>query len=181
MNDDAETPKSGRKTVGDASGRPSPTLTHVDSSGDFHMVDVGQKPVSDRVGVASGYIRMEPSTLKAIQDNSLKKGDVIPVARVAGIQAAKRTAELIPLCHPLPLSDIQVRVSVDEALPGIWVEGTVRTTARTGVEMEALTAVAVSLLTIYDMAKAVDRTMTISEIRLREKRGGMSGDFIADP
>jgi cyclic pyranopterin phosphate synthase len=145
------------------------------------MVDVGQKPVTDRVGVASGCIRMEPSTLKAIQQNSLKKGDVIPVARIAGIQAAKRTSELIPLCHPLPLSDIQVRVSVDEALPGLWVEGTVRTTARTGVEMEALTAVAVSLLTIYDMAKAVDRTMTISEIRLREKRGGMSGDFIADP
>jgi cyclic pyranopterin phosphate synthase len=145
------------------------------------MVDVGQKPVNDRVAVASGCIRMELSTLKAIQDNSLKKGDVIPVARVAGIQAAKRTSELIPLCHPLPLSDIQVRVSVDEALPGLWVEGTVRTTARTGVEMEALTAVAVSLLTIYDMAKAVDRTMTISEIRLREKRGGMSGDFIADP
>lgn len=145
------------------------------------MVDVGRKAVTDRVGVASGYIRMEPSTLKAIQQNSLIKGDVIPVARVAGIQAAKRTAELIPLCHPLPLSDIQVRVSVDEALPGLWVEGTVRTTAQTGVEMEALTAVAVSLLTIYDMAKAVDRTMTISEIRLREKRGGASGDFIADP
>jgi cyclic pyranopterin phosphate synthase len=163
------------------SGTALPTLTHVDSAGDFHMVDVGRKPVSERVAVASGHIRMEPSTLKAIQQNSLKKGDVIPVARVAGIQAAKRTSDLIPLCHPLPLSDIQVRVSVDEALPGLWVEGTVRTTARTGVEMEALTAVAVSLLTIYDMAKAVDRTMTISEIRLREKRGGMSGDFIADP
>jgi cyclic pyranopterin phosphate synthase len=159
---------------------PLPSLTHVDSAGDFHMVDVGGKPVTERVAVASGHIRMEPSTLKAIQQNSLKKGDVIPVARVAGIQAAKRTSDLIPLCHPLPLSDIQVRVSVDEALPGLRVEGTVRTTARTGVEMEALTAVAVSLLTIYDMAKAVDRTMSISEIQLREKRGGMSGDFIAD-
>lgn len=169
------------ETAGATSETGLPTLSHVDSTGDFHMVDVGQKPVTERVGVASGHIRMEPSTLKAIQQNSLKKGDVIPVARVAGIQAAKRTAELIPLCHPLLLSDIQVRVSVDEALPGLRVEGTVRTTAQTGVEMEALTAVAVSLLTIYDMAKAVDRTMTISEIRLREKRGGLSGEFIADP
>ena len=181
MSDDSETIGARRETGKDPGEMTPPALTHVDAAGDFHMVDVGGKPVTDRVGVASGYIRMEPSTLKAIQQNTLNKGDVIPVARVAGIQAAKRTAELIPLCHPLPLSDIQVRVSVDEALPGLRVEGTVRTTARTGVEMEALTAVAVSLLTIYDMAKAVDRTMTISEIRLREKRGGMSGEFIADP
>lgn len=145
------------------------------------MVNVGDKPVSDRLATASGSIRMELPTLNAIQHNQLKKGDVIPVARVAGIQAAKRTAELIPLCHPLPLSDIQVRVSVDEALPGLRVDATVRTTSRTGVEMEALTAVAVSLLTIYDMAKAIDRTMTISDIQLREKRGGTTGDFIADP
>jgi cyclic pyranopterin monophosphate synthase len=145
------------------------------------MVDVGDKRETERVASASGFIRMKPETVKSIKDNALKKGDVIPVARVAGIQAAKRTAELIPLCHPLLLSDIQVRVSVDEALPGLRVEGSVRTTGRTGVEMEALTAVAVSLLTIYDMAKAVDRTMTISEITLREKRGGASGDFVADP
>jgi len=145
------------------------------------MVDVGSKPETDRVALASGAISMKLATLSAIRDNALKKGDVIPVARIAGIQAAKRTADLIPLCHPLPLSDIQVRVSVDESLPGLRVEGTVRTTARTGVEMEALTAVAVSLLTIYDMAKAIDRTMVISEIVLREKRGGTSGDFIADP
>lgn len=154
-------------------------LSHVDSGGVFHMVDVGEKPVSERVAVAAGHIRMKSSTLKAIQDNQLKKGDVIPVARVAGIMAAKRTAELIPLCHPLPLSDIQVRVSVDEALPGLLVEATVRTIARTGVEMEALTAAAISLLTVYDMAKAIDRTMMISEVQLREKRGGTSGDFVA--
>ena len=121
---------------------------------------------------------MKPETLKAIHNNTLAKGDVIPVARLAGIQAAKRTAELIPLCHPLPLSGIEVRVSLDEALPGLRVESDVRTTAGTGVEMEALTAVSVALLAIYDMAKAVDRTMTISEIVLREKRGGTKGDIV---
>ncbi len=124
---------------------------------------------------------MHGETLKAIQQNTLKKGDVIPVARLAGIQAAKRTAELIPLCHPLPLSGIDVVVTVDAALPGLRVEAFVRTTAQTGVEMEALTAVSVSLLAIYDMAKAVDRSMMISEIVLREKRGGTSGDFVRDP
>jgi cyclic pyranopterin phosphate synthase len=145
------------------------------------MVNVGSKPVSERMASARGSIQMLASTLKAIQDNQLKKGDVMPVARIAGIQAAKRTSELIPLCHPLPLSDIQVRISVDQSLPGVWVEAEVKTIARTGVEMEALTAVAVSLLTIYDMAKAVDRSMRISGIELREKRGGTSGDFTADP
>ncbi len=145
------------------------------------MVDVAEKPISVRSALASGSIRMEVATLKAIRDNTLKKGDVIPVARLAGIQAAKRTADLIPLCHPLPLSGIDVRVNVDESLPGLRVEGFVRTTAQTGVEMEALTAVSVSLLTIYDMAKAIDRTMVISEIVLREKRGGTKGDFTRDP
>ncbi len=145
------------------------------------MVDVAEKPISVRSALASGSIRMEVSTLKAIRDNTLKKGDVIPVARLAGIQAAKRTADLIPLCHPLPLSGIDVQVNVDESLPGLRVEGFVRTTAQTGVEMEALTAVSVSLLTIYDMAKAIDRTMVISEIVLREKRGGTKGDFTRDP
>ena len=145
------------------------------------MVDVAEKPISVRSALASGSILMEVSTLKAIRDNTLKKGDVIPVARLAGIQAAKRTADLIPLCHPLPLSGIDVRVNVDESLPGLRVEGFVRTTAQTGVEMEALTAVAVSLLTIYDMAKAIDRTMVISEIVLREKRGGTKGDFTRGP
>ncbi len=155
-------------------------LSHVDGAGKLQMVDVGEKPFSIRAALASGCIRMHPDTLKAIQENSLAKGDVITVARIAGIQAAKRTAELIPLCHPLPLSGIEVTVSVEEALPGLRVEGFVRTTAQTGVEMEALTAVSVSLLTIYDMAKAIDRSMMISEIVLREKRGGTKGDFNHD-
>ena len=129
---------------------------------------------------AQGSISMEMTTLKAIQENTLKKGDVISVARLAGIQAAKRTAELIPLCHQLPLSVVDIRVSVQEALPGLTVEAFVRTTAQTGVEMEALTAVAVSLLSIYDMAKAIDRSMVISNIVLREKRGGTKGDFTAN-
>ena len=145
------------------------------------MVDVAEKPISVRSALASGSILVEASTLKAIKENTLKKGDVIPVARLAGIQAAKRTADLIPLCHPLPLSGIDVRVTIDESLPGLRVEGFVRTTAQTGVEMEALTAVSVALLTIYDMAKAIDRTMVISEIVLREKRGGTKGDFTRGP
>ena len=157
-----------------------PELSHVDRAGKLQMVDVSEKPVSTRTALASGSIRMQPETLKAIQQNSLTKGDVITVARIAGIQAAKRTADLIPLCHPLPLSGIEVRVSVEEALPGLRVEGFVKTTAQTGVEMEALTAVSVSLLTIYDMAKAIDRSMMISEIVLREKRGGTKGDFDID-
>ena len=160
---------------------PGREFSHVDAAGNFTMVDVAEKPISVRSALASGSIRMEMSTLKAIQNNTLKKGDVIPVARLAGIQAAKRTADLIPLCHPLPLSGIDVRVNVDESLPGLRVEGFVRTTAQTGVEMEALTAVSVSLLAIYDMAKAIDRTMVISEIVLREKRGGTRGDFTRDP
>ncbi len=145
------------------------------------MVDVAEKPISVRSALASGSILVKMSTLKAIKENTLKKGDVIPVARLAGIQAAKRTADLIPLCHPLPLSGIDVRVTIDESLPGLRVEGFVRTTAQTGVEMEALTAVSVALLTIYDMAKAIDRTMVISEIVLREKRGGTKGDFTSGP
>ena len=145
------------------------------------MVDVAEKPISVRSALASGSILVKVSTLKSIKENTLKKGDVIPVARLAGIQAAKRTADLIPLCHPLPLSGIDVRVTIDESLPGLRVEGFVRTTAQTGVEMEALTAVSVALLTIYDMAKAIDRTMVISEIVLREKRGGTKGDFTSGP
>ena len=145
------------------------------------MVDVAEKPISVRSALASVSILVKMSTLKAIKENTLKKGDVIPVARLAGIQAAKRTADLIPLCHPLPLSGIDVRVTIDESLPGLRVEGFVRTTAQTGVEMEALTAVSVALLTIYDMAKAIDRTMVISEIVLREKRGGTKGDFTRGP
>ncbi len=160
---------------------PAREFSHLDAAGNFTMVDVAEKPITVRSALASGSIRMEVETLKAIRDNTLKKGDVIPVARLAGIQAAKRTAELIPLCHPLPLSGIDIRVNVDESLPGLRVEGFVRTTAQTGVEMEALTAVSVSLLTIYDMAKAIDRTMVISDIVLREKRGGTKGDFTRGP
>jgi cyclic pyranopterin phosphate synthase len=160
---------------------PESGFSHLDSAGNFTMVDVAEKPFSVRTALASGSIRMEASTLNAIRNNTLKKGDVIPVARLAGIQAAKRTAELIPLCHPLPLSGIDVRVNLDESLPGLRVEGFVRTTAQTGVEMEALTAVTVSLLAIYDMAKAIDRTMVISDIVLREKRGGTKGDFTRGP
>lgn len=156
-------------------------LSHLDSTGNFRMVDVAEKPISVRSALASGHIAMHLDTFNAIRDNTLKKGDVIPVARLAGIQAAKRTADLIPLCHPLPLSGVQVVVNLDESLPGVRVEGFVRTTAQTGVEMEALTAVSVALLTVYDMAKAIDRTMVISEIVLREKRGGTRGDFIRSP
>jgi cyclic pyranopterin phosphate synthase len=156
-------------------------LSHLDRAGNFQMVDVGDKPISVRSAVATGVIRMHQETFNLIRDNGLKKGDVIPVARLAGMQAAKRTAELVPLCHPLPLSGIEVLVTLDEALPGCRVEGLVRNTAQTGVEMEALTAVSVALLAIYDMAKAVDRTMVISEIVLREKRGGTKGDFTRDP
>ncbi len=142
------------------------------------MVDVSDKPESIRTAVASGAIRMREDTCKLIQDNALKKGDVLATARLAGIMAAKRTADLIPLCHPLPLSAVHVSLSVDVALPGVRVEGLVRTTARTGVEMEALTAVTVALLTVYDMAKAVDRDMILTDVMLREKRGGTTGDFV---
>jgi cyclic pyranopterin phosphate synthase len=167
-------------------GSPRPTppepvaraLSHVDAAGAARMVDVSAKPETVRTAVATGRIRMHPDTCKLIQDNGLQKGDVLAVARLAGIMAAKRTADLIPLCHPLPLSAVQVSVSVDPSFPGVLVEGTVRTTARTGVEMEALTAVTVALLTVYDMVKAVDRDMSIRDVQLREKRGGVHGDYV---
>lgn len=164
-----------------ASAPPSPSasaLSHVDSAGTARMVDVSDKPESVRIAVASGAIKMRPETCKLILDNALKKGDVLATARLAGIMAAKRTADLIPLCHPLPLSGVQVSLSVDLSLPGVLVEGSVSTTARTGVEMEALTAVTVALLTVYDMAKAVDRDMMLTGVMLREKRGGTSGDYV---
>ena len=153
-------------------------FTHLDESGTARMVDVSQKPATERLARATGVITMDPETLQAIRDNSLKKGDVLAVSRVAGIMAAKRTAELIPLCHQLPLSDIQVDLTLDDALPGIRAEATVVTVAQTGVEMEAIIAVSVSLITIYDMAKGVDKGMEIGEIALREKRGGRSGHFL---
>lgn len=160
---------------------PDRDFTHINEHGAFEMVDVGHKPISTRSAVASGHISMQMATYKAIKDNDLKKGDVVPVARLAGIQAAKKTADLIPLCHPLQLSKVDVQISLDEAIPGCVVHAMVKTTGQTGVEMEALTAVSVALLTIYDMAKAMDRTMVISEIVLREKHGGTSGSVINRP
>jgi cyclic pyranopterin phosphate synthase len=141
------------------------------------MVDVSAKMETQRLARASGSIRMRPETLRAIVDAEVKKGDVLGVARIAGVMAAKRTSDLIPLCHPLVLTDVQVELTADDSLPGVRATATVRTTGRTGVEMEALTAVSVALLTVYDMAKALDRRMEISEIALVEKFGGASGHF----
>jgi cyclic pyranopterin monophosphate synthase len=152
-------------------------LSHVGASGEARMVDVSDKQVTDRVARARGAIRMDRATLTAIRSNTLKKGDVLSVARIAGIFAAKRTAELIPLCHPLPLTDIQVELTPDDALPGIRAEAIARATWKTGVEMEALTAVTVCLLTVYDMAKSLDRGMELCDISLVEKTGGKLGDW----
>ncbi len=141
------------------------------------MVDVSGKPITARFARATGHIRMNSETLMAIRRNSLAKGDVLSVARIAGIMAAKRTAELIPLCHSLSLSDIQVDLTLDSELPGVRCEATARTNAQTGIEMEAISAVAVSLITIYDMAKAIDKDMSICDICLQEKTGGKSGSW----
>ncbi len=142
------------------------------------MVDVGYKPVTERVAVARGEVHMQSETLKLIEQGALKKGDVFSVAQLAGVMAAKRTANLIPLCHPLSLTQILVNVVPNPNLPGVEITATVRTNAQTGVEMEALTAVSVAALTVYDMAKAAEKTMRISNIRLIEKRGGQSGDVV---
>jgi cyclic pyranopterin phosphate synthase len=152
-------------------------LTHTDSTGRARMVDVSDKEVTARYARATGEIRMKPETLEAIRRNSIVKGDVLSVARVAGIMAAKRTAELIPLCHSLPLSDVQVELTLDSDLPGVRCEATARTTAQTGIEMEAISAVAISLVTVYDMVKAIDRDMIICDICLQEKTGGRSGSW----
>lgn len=157
----------------------SDDLTHIDEAGRANMVDVGDKPSTDRVAVAEGWVRMQPETLRKIQAGALKKGDVLTVARIAGIMAAKRTHELIPLCHPLPLSKIGVEIELDAGANAVHIIAEARTTGQTGVEMEALTAVNVAALTIYDMAKAIDRGMRITDIRLLEKRGGMRGDYVA--
>lgn len=154
-------------------------LTHFDKSGQAHMVDVGNKPESKRIAVASGIIGMLPATLKLIQQGDAKKGDVLGVARIAAIQASKKTSDLIPLCHPITLTKVAVTFDVDEVSTNITCTVTCETTGQTGVEMEALTAVSVGLLTIYDMCKAVDRGMTISDIKLLEKHGGKSGDWAA--
>jgi cyclic pyranopterin phosphate synthase len=152
-------------------------LSHLDADGRARMVDVGTKSETARTARAAGSIRMSADALAAVESNAVAKGDVIAVARIAGIMAAKKTAELIPLCHPLPLTDAGVDIEVDRALPGLRVMAWASTQGRTGVEMEALTAVTVALLTIYDMVKAMDRAMEISGVHLTEKRGGKSGDW----
>ncbi|MBC8171362.1 MAG: cyclic pyranopterin monophosphate synthase MoaC [Anaerolineae bacterium] len=154
-------------------------LTHLDETGRADMVDVGDKPDNERLAIAAGSVYMQPETLRLIQEGALKKGDVLTVARIAGIMAAKRTSELIPLCHPIPLTKIGVDLEIDAEHHAIHITATARTTGKTGVEMEALTAVSIAALTIYDMAKAVDRGMRISDIRLLEKRGGVRGDYVA--
>jgi cyclic pyranopterin monophosphate synthase len=155
-------------------------LTHIDASGAAVMVDVGEKASTQRTAVAEGSIVMLPETLELIRSGQAKKGDVLGIARIAGIMAAKKTHELIPLCHPLLLTKATVELEPDDALPGIRVTATVKVGGQTGVEMEALTAVSVACLTIYDMAKAVDRAMRIEGVRLVEKTGGKSGDYHAD-
>jgi cyclic pyranopterin phosphate synthase len=154
----------------------SEELSHLDETGQARMVDVGGKPVTERIAIAKGEILMSQKALELIIAGQIKKGDVLSVARIAGVMAAKRTAELIPLCHPLPLNQIAVSFNTDQSLPGIRISAEVKSTGKTGVEMEALTAVAVSALTIYDMAKSVDKKMRIDNIRLVEKYGGQSGD-----
>ena len=156
----------------------APKLTHLDVAGRARMVDVGEKPDSERLAVARGEVHMRKETLDLIRAGTLKKGDVLTVAQIAGIAAAKRTSDLIPLCHPLPLTHVDVELVLNEALPGVVITAIARTVGKTGVEMEALTAVSVAALTVYDMAKAAEKTMRIQNIRLVEKHGGQSGDVV---
>jgi cyclic pyranopterin phosphate synthase len=157
----------------------SKELTHIGSKGEARMVDVGEKASTAREAVAAGAVRMLPGTLDRILAGNASKGDVLGTARIAGIMAAKRTSDLIPLCHPLQLTKVEVTIEADYTLPGLVVRSTVRVTGQTGVEMEALTAVSVACLTIYDMAKAIDRGMEIMSVRLLEKSGGKSGHWKA--
>ncbi|MEE3316250.1 MAG: cyclic pyranopterin monophosphate synthase MoaC [Pseudomonadota bacterium] len=154
-------------------------LTHFDGKGDAHMVDVSDKDVTSRTAVAAGHVKMLPETLEMITQGRAKKGDVLGVARLAGIMGAKKTPDLIPLCHPLPVTKVAVELTPDPALPGVRIEATVKTTGQTGVEMEALTAVSVAALTLYDMVKAVEKSMQIGDIRLVMKEGGKSGRYEA--
>jgi len=156
------------------------SLSHIDETGRARMVDVGHKPDTERIAVARGEIHMRAETLALIRGGVLKKGDALSVAQVAGVMAAKRTSELIPLCHPLLLNQILVEFEMDDELPGVQIKATVRTVGKTGVEMEALTAVSVAALTLYDMAKSAEKTMRIQNIRLIEKHGGQSGDVVQD-
>lgn len=155
-------------------------LTHFDAAGHAHMVDVSDKSTTDRIAVAEGYVTMTAETLAIITEGRAKKGDVLSVARLAGIMGAKKTADLIPLCHPLPISKVAVELTADPDRPGVRVEATVKTTGQTGVEMEALTAVSTACLTVYDMVKAVEKSMTIDGVRLLLKDGGKSGRFEAN-
>lgn len=155
-------------------------LTHIDEQGRADMVDVGDKPDTDRIAVAEGAVYVKPETLKLIQAGNMKKGDVLTVARIAGIMGAKKTSDLIPLCHPVPITKIGVDLALDEDASAIRIQAQARTRGKTGIEMEVLTAVSITALTIYDMAKAVDREMRIGDIRLLEKRGGMRGDYVAE-
>jgi len=170
------------KTMNAKSNHPKPDhhhsgLTHFDEVGQAHMVDVGAKGETHRVAIASGIISMKPSTLGVVMDGTAKKGDVLGIARIAAIMAAKRTSDLIPLCHPLALTRVAVEFTIDEADSSIMCNAQVETHGKTGVEMEALTAVQVGLLTIYDMCKAIDRGMVMSDIRVMEKHGGKSGSW----
>ena len=158
---------------------PSSALTHFDTHGQAHMVDVASKPATHRIAVAQGRILMNPATLAIILEGTAKKGDVLGIARIAGIMAAKKTSDLIPLCHPLALTHVAMAFESDVASSSISCQATVETVGPTGVEMEALTAVQVALLTIYDMCKAVDRAMVITDVKLLEKHGGKSGSFSA--
>lgn len=156
-------------------------LTHFDAAGQAHMVDVGDKPATRRIALACGTIRMKPETLSLVQAGTSKKGDVLGIARIAAIQGAKRTSDLIPLCHPIAITRIAVDFTIDETDPSVTCTARVECTGQTGVEMEALTAVQVGLLTVYDMLKAVDRGMTITDVGLLEKHGGKSGSWLAEP
>ena len=158
----------------------SPRLTHLDEAGAARMVDVSHKAASQRLAVAEGWVYMNETAFAAIRDGQVKKGDVLTTARIAGIMAAKRTAEIIPLCHPLPLTHLDVTLSLNADRQAVHIKGTARTTGKTGVEMEALTAVSSAALTVYDMAKALDREMRIEGIQLLEKQGGQSGHYVAD-
>ncbi|KCV83416.1 molybdenum cofactor biosynthesis protein MoaC [Actibacterium atlanticum] len=154
-------------------------LTHFDAKGDAHMVDVSAKNITDRIAIARGCVKMRPETLALITEGTAKKGDVLGVARLAGIMGAKKTADLIPLCHPLPITKVAVELTPDADLPGVQIEATVKTTGQTGVEMEALTAINVAALTVYDMLKAADKGMEIKDIRVVLKDGGKSGRYEA--
>jgi cyclic pyranopterin monophosphate synthase len=153
-------------------------LTHIDDQGRASMVDVSRKPDTERTARARGEVHMKRETLELIRAGQIKKGDVLTVARIAGITGSKRTSDLIPLCHPLPLTHVAVELELDDSLPGVLITATARTVGKTGVEMEALTAVSIAALTVYDMAKAAEKTMRIQNIRLIEKHGGQSGDVI---